>query len=60
MPDALEEFTRQTIARILRELPMEKRLEGASIEERLAALSPQAREALARRLKANGAQSNPE
>lgn len=69
MPDALEEFTRETIDRVLRELPAKKRLEGVSLEERLegvpvedllAALPPQTREALARRLKAIGASSNPE
>src|SRR5712692_5978532 len=59
MPDKLEEFTRETIDRLLEELPVEKRLEGVpvekrlegvSVEELLAALSPQTREALARRL----------
>lgn len=39
MPDALEEFTRQTIDRILQKLPPEKRLEGLSPEERLKGLS---------------------
>jgi hypothetical protein len=63
MPDLLEELTRQTIDQLLKELPLEKRLEGVPIEKRLegvpieeilAALSPEAREALARQLKANG------
>jgi hypothetical protein len=96
MPDKLEEFTRETIDRLLRELPVEKRLEGLSVEERLeglpvdkllegvpvekllegipvkkrlegmssdellAALSPQMREALARRLEPDGSLASPE
>jgi hypothetical protein len=77
MPDLLEEFTRETIAKILQKLPvdqrlqglsheelikrlsLEERLQGLSAEELLAALSPEIREALARRLKENGAASNP-
>jgi hypothetical protein len=77
MPDMLEEFTRETIDRVLRELPAKKRLEGVSVEDRLegvpvdkrlegvsleellAALPPETREALARRLKANGSSPNP-
>jgi hypothetical protein len=39
MPDMLEEFTRETIDRLLKELPVEKRLEGLSPEERLEGLS---------------------
>ncbi len=35
MPDLLEEFTRETIAEFLRELPVEKRLEGLSAEQLL-------------------------
>jgi len=35
MPDKLEEFTRETIDRLLHELPVEKLLEGVSVEERL-------------------------
>lgn len=69
MPDMLEEFTRETIDRFLKGLPAKKRLEGVSVEDRLegvsveellAALPPETREALARRLKANGSPSNPE
>lgn len=60
MPDLLEEFTRETIDRLLRELPVERRLAGLSAEELLAALSPQFREALARRLKVQGSQPNSE
>lgn len=54
MPDMLEEFTRETIDQLLKELPAEKRLEGLSPEQLLAALPPQTREALARLLKAKG------
>jgi hypothetical protein len=69
MPDLLEEFTRETIDQLLRELPIEKRLEGVPLEKRLeglspeevlAALSPESRAALARLLKTNGANPNPE
>jgi len=78
MPDALEEFTRETIDQLLKKLPTKKRLEGLSAEERLeglsaekrleglsadelfAALPPQSREALARRLAAKGSPPNPE
>jgi hypothetical protein len=41
MPDALEEFARQTIDRLLKELPLKKRLEGLSPEQRLEGLSPE-------------------
>jgi nucleotidyltransferase/DNA polymerase involved in DNA repair len=47
MPDMLEELTRETIDRLLKELPVEKRLEGLSIDELFAALPPKAREAIA-------------
>lgn len=50
MPDALEEFTRETIDRFLRELPLKKRLEGLSPEQRLEGLSPEERQALLRLL----------
>ena len=52
MPDALEEFTRETIDRFLRELPLEKRLEGLTLEQRLEGLSPEQRQALLRLLQA--------
>jgi hypothetical protein len=67
MPDMLEELTRETIDRVLKELPIEKRLEGVpaekrlegvSLDELLRALSPQTREALAQRLKANESSSS--
>jgi hypothetical protein len=35
MPDKLEEFTRETIDHLLKELPVEKRLEGVPAEKRL-------------------------
>jgi hypothetical protein len=66
MPDALEEFARETIEELLNELPIEQRLKGLSAEERLkglsvnellAALSPEKRAALARLLKENGSRS---
>jgi hypothetical protein len=69
MPDLLEEFTRETIAKILEKLPAKERLQGLSPEERLqglsaeellAALSPETREAIVRQLKQNGAASNPQ
>jgi hypothetical protein len=63
MPDALEEFTRETIDRVLKEIPLEKRLEGLSpaqrlqglaLEDRLAGLCPEEYKALLRLLKDNG------
>jgi hypothetical protein len=33
MPDMLEEFARQTIEQLLKDLPVEKRLEGLSAEQ---------------------------
>jgi hypothetical protein len=43
MADALEEFARETIAQLLRELPPEERLKGLSPEERLKGLPPEER-----------------
>jgi hypothetical protein len=43
MPDALEEFTRQTIDRLLKELPAEKKLESVSIKDRLKGVPPEDR-----------------
>ena len=60
MPDQLEEFTRETIDRLLKELPAEKRLEGLSVDDMLAALTPEMREALARRLKVDDSLPNSE
>jgi hypothetical protein len=60
MPDMLEEFAREKIEQLLKELPVEKRLKGLSPDELLAALSPEMRAALAQRLKDDGSTSNPE
>jgi len=35
MPDMLEEFARETIDRLLKEVPVEKRLQGLLLEQRL-------------------------
>ncbi len=59
MPDMLEELTKETIARLLRNLPAEERVKGLSPDELLAALSPEARAALAQRLKDYGSRPNP-
>jgi hypothetical protein len=68
MPDMLEEFYRETIERLLKELPIEKRLAGLSPEERLEGLSPEERikgipretlEELLRKLKDNGSSASP-
>src|SRR5829696_7082594 len=59
MPDALDEFTRQTIDELLKKFPAKKRIEGVPVEELAAALSPEDREALARLLKVNGTEAPP-
>jgi len=59
MRDALEEFTRETIDRFLKELPLEKRLEGLSPEQRLQGLSPEERRAMLRLLQAREVSSKP-
>jgi hypothetical protein len=60
MPDALQQFAKETIDELLTELPPKERMKGLSPKERLegmspdellAALSPAEREALAKRLK---------
>ncbi len=43
MPDALEEFARETIDQLLKKLPPEKRLAGLTTQERLMGLSVQDR-----------------
>ena len=43
MPDALEEFTRQTIDKLLKELPPKKLLEALTPEQRLEGLTPEKR-----------------
>ena len=50
MPETLVEFTKQTTTRLLKELPIEKRLEGRSSEDCLKGLSPEDPEALLRLL----------
>jgi hypothetical protein len=57
MPDALEEFTRQAIDELLRTLPVQKRLQGVSPAQLLAALSPEARAELLQLLKEEEASS---
>jgi hypothetical protein len=63
MPDLLEEFARETIDRLLKELPAEKllerltpeeRLKGLSVEELLKGLPRETLEALLERMRANG------
>ncbi len=53
MPDMLEEFTRQSIAELLRELPVEKRLEGLTPEQRVQGLAAETLLALAEKLKSD-------
>ncbi len=60
MPDALEEFTRETMERYFKELPLEKRLATLSLEERLHGLSVEERESLLRLLQAKQSPANPE
>ncbi len=63
MPDSLEllkQFVEEADERFLKKLPAEKRIEGLSPDELLAALSPEMRAALAKRLKENGSPTNPE
>jgi hypothetical protein len=69
MPDMLEEFTRETIDRLLKELPAEVLRKHLSVEERLVGLSAEeiARvlpaetlQQLTEKLKGNGASGKPE
>lgn len=63
MPDMLEEFARETVDRLLKELPVKKRLEGLTAEqllEGLKELPPETRRELAEKLKDNGAAAKPE
>ena len=63
MPDGLEllkQFARETTEKVLKETPLEKRLEGVSADELLAALAPEVRAALAQRLKTEGSRPGPE
>jgi hypothetical protein len=68
MPTPLEEFAREAIDEILKELPAEKRLEGLSPEQRVQGLSPEQRVQglsreellkLAEKLKGNGTSAKP-
>jgi hypothetical protein len=68
MADLLEQLTREKLDEIIRSLPPEyrlrglspqQRLEGLSDDDLLAALPPERREALLRRLKDNGSPANP-
>jgi hypothetical protein len=43
MSDVLAEFARETIDRMLKDIPLEKRLEGLAPEQRLEGLSPEQR-----------------
>jgi hypothetical protein len=63
MPDMLEQFAEETIEELLKKLPAEKllkrlspeeRLNGLSLDDLLAALPPEKRAALAKRLKDTG------
>jgi hypothetical protein len=54
MPDALEQFARETIEEIRKEWPVEERLKGLSVDQLVAAMSPEMRAALAQRLKDYG------
>ena len=60
MPDMLEQFAEEAIERFLKKLPPEKRIEGLTTDDLLAALSPEARAALAQRLKDYDSLPNPE
>jgi hypothetical protein len=60
MPDALEQFTKETIETLLKNMPVKERLKGLSLDELLAGLSPETRAALAQRLKDDDAKRNPQ
>jgi hypothetical protein len=55
MSNALQEFARETIDELLKELPVEKRLEGLTPEQRVQGLSAEELFELAKKLKDNGA-----
>src|SRR5262249_26317528 len=59
MPDKLQEFVRETMVEMAKQLPPEERLKGLSAEEIIRALPPETLEALARQLKANGPSTKP-
>jgi hypothetical protein len=67
MANKLDEFVRETIDELLKELPPKKRLEGLSPEQRLEGLSPEELEELRvavaaaqRRLQSNGPSAKPQ
>ncbi len=60
MKDALEQLAEETIEELLKSLPAKKLVKGLSVDELLAALSPETRAALAQRLKDDGPIPNPE
>lgn len=60
MPDMLEEFARETIEELLREMPVERRLKGLSVDQLLAGMSPDTRAALIERLQADLSRPRPE
>jgi hypothetical protein len=69
MPDALQEFTQQTIDKLLKELPARKlverltpqeRVEGLSVHDILANLGPAEKEELARALAEEGSKGTEE
>jgi hypothetical protein len=62
MPDAKEELRKlyqETFKEVLEEFSPEERLRGLSVDELLAALSPEMRQELARRLRENGSPTDP-
>jgi hypothetical protein len=60
MSTPLEEFARETIDMLLKELPVEKRLEGVSVDELLKVLPPSTLQALLEKVKETGAGGKPE
>jgi hypothetical protein len=54
MANPLHEYVHQRLEELLQELPPKERIKGLSVDELLAALSPEAREELKRKLQANG------
>jgi hypothetical protein len=60
MPDMLEELTRQTIEEVFKNATAAQRLKGLSVDDLLAAMSPETRAALAQRFKDDGALPSPD
>jgi hypothetical protein len=59
MPDKLKEYVRESMAEIVKTVPLEERVKGVSAEELVRALPPETLQALARLLKANGHSAEP-